>query len=486
MDNLFAPIIDRSETAFTGNSCQITYYLPEDAEGSGIIRRITSNDDNGKDVITYSYIAGTNGKTTVSLGKDFIIQLYLVNLDSKDPEDSNISSEASSETIEAWLKDPKNNEKHSASSDPVAFWHITDSTTTNIDSWCSFSVNKLTVTPEINISDDELSEFQIQIRNNGGVLLADSDILYSENNNKEITLPLSRIEYYHSPKPTLKISYRTKKGFSGSREKTIGSTAGWSDLTALTFNYQTADATKNKITITSSSGSHTGYLYRSWKNENGLWVEYLVPGGFKTVNSSGTTWIDYTAEFNKSYTYSFRTTSGQQKGDNNYTMPSDGHMYLQEYSLSNNQVTITKQLCIKFNPEVSGIKTNKTEQIIPTFGQYPFIARSGDTNYKTFTIGGLISVEANDSFATGITSTSDNDYDARAEKEKKYRDAVLNWLHEPEIRRFTSGPEGACYVYLSNISLSPDKVSGRNLYSFSCQATEVANPEADEYAIVTS
>ena len=33
------------------------------------------------------------------------------------------------------------------------------------------------------------------------------------------------------------------------------------------------------------------------------------------------------------------------------------------------------------------------------------------------------------------------------------------------------------FVYLSNVSLTPDKVSGRALYSFSCTATEVCGLE---------
>lgn len=479
MGKLFAPIIDKTITAFTDNSCEVKYYLPEGADGVGIISRITTKSEkNGNDVISYQFTNGINNKKIdISLEQDFVIQLYLVSDELETTTD-----------IEAWLKSSENKEKYSASSDPVAFWHVEEiSTNIEIDNQ-NIHINKIGIIPEISLIGDELSEFQIQIKNKNDTFLVDSGTLYPQSNNKLITFSLSGLEYYtNSPKVIL--NYRTKKGYVGSESKDIEDTShNYSNLnTQLIFSYST-DITKNIITIKkgyNNSNTYEGYLYRRHKNEKGVWVEQVLSKDKKTITGiGGTSWEDYSVEFNKFYIYSFRTDKGI--AESSYIKPDNGHMYLQEYELDSDIKIIsgTKSLCIKFNPEVSGIKTNKTEQVISTFGKYPFIARSGDTNYKTFTIGGLISVEANDDFVADINITGD-DYDARVIKEKLYRDAVLVWLHEPKIRRFISGPEGVCYVYLSNISLSPDKVSGRNLYSFSCQATEVADPEAEGYALVT-
>jgi len=49
-------------------------------------------------------------------------------------------------------------------------------------------------------------------------------------------------------------------------------------------------------------------------------------------------------------------------------------------------------LRIRFNPNISVLKYNTTESQQVTLGsQYPFIRKNGNTFYRTFSIGGLIS-----------------------------------------------------------------------------------------------
>jgi len=79
----------------------------------------------------------------------------------------------------------------------------------------------------------------------------------------------------------------------------------------------------------------------------------------------------------------------------------------------------TRQLKIRFNPQVSSFKNDLLEQKIETIGsKYPFIFRNGNVCYKEFPINGLISfnmdearlfVNDNDVKAMGL-SRFDNQY----------------------------------------------------------------------------
>jgi hypothetical protein len=50
--------------------------------------------------------------------------------------------------------------------------------------------------------------------------------------------------------------------------------------------------------------------------------------------------------------------------------------------------------------------------------------------------------------------------------EKLFRDKVIEFLYADDIKLFKSLPEGVKLVRLSNISLTPNKQLGRNIYSF--------------------
>lgn len=186
-----------------------------------------------------------------------------------------------------------------------------------------------------------------------------------------------------------------------------------------------------------------------------------------------------------------------------------------------------RMLPLKYNVDISGLKPNVADVITPTLGgKYPFIRRNGAQDYDSFSLNGLVCLEAErddygnlpspysvmdtynkqlnlqDNVAhspmNGIKKQSSfismfltedelrdlNTYAAQVNKgiseydykiiiERYYREKILNFLKEPTVKLFKSMTEGDKFVYLSNISLTPDKVSGRALYSFSCQATEV-------------
>jgi hypothetical protein len=57
--------------------------------------------------------------------------------------------------------------------------------------------------------------------------------------------------------------------------------------------------------------------------------------------------------------------------------------------------------------------------------------------------------------------------------ERKFRNAVLDWLNNGEVKLFKSPTEGMFLVRLMNISLSPEDKLGRMIYSFSATAYEI-------------
>ena len=137
-----------------------------------------------------------------------------------------------------------------------------------------------------------------------------------------------------------------------------------------------------------------------------------------------------------------------------------------------------QKLPIKFNEKVSGFKYNYVDSTISTLGsKYPFIRRNGQQSHITFTIEGLISYEADD--LSEFCDIKDNpfidEYLNNILKEKQYRQAVIDFLHSGETMIFSSPTEGNIIVRLSNVSLTPNEKLDRKIWTFSAQATQVAD-----------
>lgn len=149
-----------------------------------------------------------------------------------------------------------------------------------------------------------------------------------------------------------------------------------------------------------------------------------------------------------------------------------------------NILLATKQqtLTIRFNPELTGLKRNFKDTVTSTLGNgYPFIYRSQHQKYRTFTLGGMISQEANSEWSapawTAHLTCSETDRDIITER--IFRDEVLNFIESGKVFLFKSLQEGNMFVHLSNISLKSEKALGRMIYSFSATVTEVCEFNAD-------
>lgn len=142
-----------------------------------------------------------------------------------------------------------------------------------------------------------------------------------------------------------------------------------------------------------------------------------------------------------------------------------------------------KQLAIRYNPTINNFKEIVNDTQINTLGsKYPFIIRNGNIKYKEFQIGGLImsAMDENNLFFNSDTSHDNsiewNTYEAEQEYEERiFKLEVLKWLNNGEVKLLRTGREGNYLVRLTDVSLTPEPVSGRLFHGFNCTAIEIAD-----------
>ena len=167
-----------------------------------------------------------------------------------------------------------------------------------------------------------------------------------------------------------------------------------------------------------------------------------------------------------------------------------------------------KQLKIQFNPSVSDFKYNVVESQQVTLGaQYPYIKRNGNNYYRTFSLSGLISALMDEIHWYDPGHLDGQFYDKNSiqpfttpnelfgEKvaalynkynqinnisfyqdyiyEREFRQKVMQFLYQNDIKLFRSLTEGNILVKITNIAFQPIDTLGRRLYSFSATAVEI-------------
>lgn len=193
----------------------------------------------------------------------------------------------------------------------------------------------------------------------------------------------------------------------------------------------------------------------------------------------------------------------------------------------------TEQFEIKYDSSISNYQYTVVESKTDTLGgKYPFVRRNGDTYYRQFAIGGLIThlceKEFLDEFEENISKLSSignggsylDELRDRREKyiyhnlnsnstgrltynehfysqedgsgvlhhkvsettddilEKYYREVIIDFLYKNKVRLYRSPTEGNILVKLTGISLTPKKEIDNIVYNFSATAIEV-----DEYNV---
>lgn len=155
-----------------------------------------------------------------------------------------------------------------------------------------------------------------------------------------------------------------------------------------------------------------------------------------------------------------------------------------------------RQLKIKFNPTVSSYKKIIQESKTDTLGsKYPFVRRNGYAEYVQFPIGGLISffmdedelfTSREELFGDSLKLYASYNDNNRIENqnnyiyERKFRDKVIEFLYNEDIKLFRSPTEGNMLVKVMDASLTPNAQVGRYLWSFSGTAYEMADCSVEE------
>ena len=193
-----------------------------------------------------------------------------------------------------------------------------------------------------------------------------------------------------------------------------------------------------------------------------------------------------------------------------------------------------QQLKLKYDITLDSYTYHQNIQKTETIGsKYPFIRQNGAMKYRTFTISGLITylsdIECEESgyfnnssvktgsvfshinnelietglkkddiglfiskemlygnndvlqeYETFFAENGINDYN-NFTQERLFREAVIDFLLQSDVKLFRSVTEGNILVKLSDVSFNPKIELGRYLYSFSATATECADATIENY-----
>ena len=245
-----------------------------------------------------------------------------------------------------------------------------------------------------------------------------------------------------------------------------------------------------RVQVNSSEGAidlFTGSLIvrrASSKNDFNTWEDMFIQT-FEDAPYIEFVWHDYTIESGTFYWYAVQaydktgTRSPMKKA-------ADPKMVVFE------DIFLTsgdKQLKIRFNPSLTSFKHTLSEVKIDTIGsKYPFIKRNGYVDYVQFPLGGLITsaMDGEGLFTskTEIYKDMIPYYNAYNEEknipiwqdtvwEKKFRDKVMDFLYEDNLKLFRSPTEGNFIIRIMDLNFQPNQTLGRRLWAFSSNAYEM-------------
>ena len=268
-------------------------------------------------------------------------------------------------------------------------------------------------------------------------------------------------------------------------------------------------ASKNKIGNYIISRSSVVDDFTHWEDVHLFTIKTDTIKKYENGSGPLISWTDYTVEPGHIYHYGIQTvvindnieTRGIRTISDESALVNSEHIYLYDGK---------KNLQIKYNPSISSFKKVILEAKTETLGStYPFIRRNGDVGYRQFSISGLISYNMDDTNHYVDTSVVNlpfldenlNSLKAEIDKlkdlsefseeiylERRFREAVMNFLYADDVKLFKSETEGIMLVRLMDISLTPEQVLGRRIYSFSATVYEVAEATAEnlkKYGIIS-
>lgn len=359
-------------------------------------------------------------------------------------------------------------------------------------------------------------------------LISDSGILYANEYTPNVFKYTFNYQFSEDVDYRIRFDYTTITKYEESKDfyvKII--TSGGNPLNAILSTEAQDDLGRIKINVKHKEDNVSGFIgvinFRRTSSESNYTVWEDV---HRVYISDGTpldyTWYDYTTKSGVFYRY------GVQRFDNlgrrgvllkeldEDDNPISAINYLDDIYIVRNG----KILCLKYNSSIDALTRNVMESVTSTLGsKYPFITKNGVVNYKSFTLNSLISFfsdeyelvtideEGHNTFTNeNLFTTKDNMYfSSNIVKEydnfnnikhitsqnnyiyeRDFREKVLDFLHEDNIKLFRSTPEGNILVKFTEISITPEEQLGRLVYNLSATVTEVSDyslANIDKYGI---
>ena len=407
--------------------------------------------------------------------------------------------------------------------------------------------------------DETLKQYQLQIidRTNGEVVIADSGILYANSYNQpnQFTYTFKK-ELQSNIQYTLKVVYITRNLYSNGElyNFTISEDTGIAASVKIEVKPD-IDNGRNKVYLSSIENSNqifTGRFVisrsdytsnftvwedihevvlenRDWPSEAAVITFDTGAQDYPTINQKLNN--DETLQEKEEFLEpSLNTNSSSVMGEADPVAtleykflwcdktPESGVYYkYRVYSINeNNEKTVAsysdpvintfddmyligedKMLKIKFNGNVSSYKYITMDSKTDTIGgQFPFIKRNGNVNYRQFPISGLITVLTDDYeiFSNRTVLLKGNSNRLRYQNyndnnnitnynnfiyERLFREEVIKFLQDGKPKLFKSLTEGNILIRLMDVNLNPESGLNRYLYNFTATAYEQAEPTVD-------
>lgn len=361
----------------------------------------------------------------------------------------------------------------------------------------------------LNFSSDEeteqLKSYQVKLFDENNLLLTDSGILYSDNyNNPNSFIYNFKYGFEVGKSYSFTINYETNNLYTNSTSITFDVIEEPGEDLDFSFGSK-IDEENARVDIdikrSEDKPSFTGkIIIRRTSSESNftIWEDMHVIN-LNNITKYKYEWFDETIKSGVWYNYAIQAATSAGLRQDIKISKKPIMMIFDDVFLT----TKDRQLKIKFNPSINSFKKNISETKIETIGsKYPFFRRNGAIGYVEFPISGLISFQMDESqaFITKeelylnksilkrydkyntetmedwpITEANDFVY------EKLFRDKVMEFLYDGQVKLFRSPTEGNYLIRLTDVSFSPNEQLGRMIWSFSATASEIDEDTIDNY-----
>lgn len=377
-------------------------------------------------------------------------------------------------------------------------------------------INELNFTGVFNSTDtsEKLYSYRVKLLDATYNIIEDSGILYPNKyfNSNQFSY-VFKTEAENDTRYIIKIEYETINKFKS--ELVIHTLLKYSVLDAINISLLTAENDNSNIlkditTISQEEEEGRVYLHIGAAAGESYQGQLMIRRADSRDNFkvwSDIKLIDFPSSTTFVYDYTIESGIWYKYGIQRYSKSTDGIVSRGILNIASNPIMRdfnytfllgenNQQLKLQFNPTLDSLKASVNESITATLGgDYPLVSRLGAAKYKTFSLGGLISFNMDENnlflsemdiykfeeiaqlYKTYNTQNGISKYDYTYERE--FREKVMEFLYNGQVKLLKSPTEGNILIYLSNINLTSNATLSRLVYSFSSTATEVAKFNRD-------